>query len=90
MKIDKKYYILGFVFTLFAVLNLLYNILPSKVVMNMLASNFSVSNCLVFLLGLLIVGSFTNICFQWYRNKYILIFNTKMQQSIRQKVFNKT
>ena len=60
-----------------------------KVVMNMLASNFSVFNCLVFLLGLLIVGSFTNICSQWYRNKYIPIFNTKMQQSIRQKVFNK-
>ena len=90
MKIDRKYYILGFVFTLFAVLDPLYNILPSKVVIDMLANNFSISNCLVFLLGLLIVGSFTNICSQWYRNKYIPIFNTKMQQSIRKKVFNRT
>lgn len=90
IEIDKKYYIWGFVFTLFAVLDPLYNILPSKVVIDMLASDFSVSNCLMFLLALFIIGSFTNICSQWYRNKYIPIFNTKLQQNIRKKVFYRT
>ena len=74
-KIDKKYFALGLIFALVSAIDPLYNILPLKIVLDMLATDFSIVRCLLFFLCVLSFAVLTNFFAQWYRNRYLPVLN---------------
>ena len=89
-KIDKKYFALGPIFALVSAIYPLYNILPLKIVLDMLATDFSIVRCLLFLLCVLSFAVLTNFFTQWYRNRYLPVLNLNVQHETRKKVFTKS
>lgn len=88
--IDKKFFLIGLVFALVCAIDPLYNILPLKIVLDMLSKDFSIIKCFSFFLFVLLFALLTNIFAQWYRNKYLPILNLKVQFQTRKEVFKKT
>lgn len=89
-KIDKKYFALGLIFALVSAIDPLYNILPLKIVLDMLATDFSIVRCLLFFLCVLSFAVLTNFFAQWYRNRYLPVLNLNVQHETRKKVFTKS
>ena len=88
--IDKKFFGIGLVFAIVCAVDPLYNILPLKIVLDMLSTDFSLIKCLFFFLCILLFASFTNLFAQWYKNKYLPVLNLKVQFQTREKVFKRT
>ena len=88
--IDKKYFVIGFMFAIVCAIDPLYNILPLKIVLDMLSKDFSFIKCFSFFLCVLLFALLTNIFAQWYRNKYLPTLNLKVQFQTRKDVLKKT
>lgn len=88
--IEKKYFLIGLLFSFVAAIDPLYNILPLKIVLDMLSTDFSLIKCLSFLLCILLFCSITNIFAQWYKNKYLPTVYLKVQHKIREDVFKRS
>lgn len=86
---SKGYIILALLYSFLSVLDPLYNIIPSKVVLDNITKNRPLYDTVIFLIVLFLIGAFTNIYAQWYKYKFLPINNLKVQKLVKDVFLNK-